>query len=182
MGYRVEFPPIQRNRKSQNTVFSPGSEKVATVATNPYAECMQAALREINRAGYPAGMIVWLGENAPGLYAKLTEDLPNEIDRLWNTHAPIAQFQETLRRLVKLHAQCCEFYHQHIVGTSVTRLPRESSSGSTDVADDCRTGSSAPPSTLIGSKQSPNYGGDAGDDQTHAEDDDPAKLWEEGLL
>ncbi len=92
----------------------------STASCDLYAEHMQAALREINRPDYPAGMIPWLGENAPGLYAILTEDLPNEIDQLWNARAPIVQFEETLRRLVKLHGRCCEFYCQHIAGQPQT--------------------------------------------------------------
>lgn len=87
---------------------------------DPYEERMQAALREINRPDYPAGMIPWLGENAPSLYAMLTEDLPNEINRLWNGHAPLAQFEEALRRLVKLHGQCCEFYREQVAGQAQT--------------------------------------------------------------
>lgn len=82
---------------------------------DPYAERMRAALREINWQDYPAGMIPRPGEEAASLYAMLTEDLPNEIHQLWEAHAPLQQFEETLARLVSEHHRAVALYRAYLV-------------------------------------------------------------------
>ena len=74
-----------------------------SIVPDPYAERMQAALRKINSPAYPAGMIQWLKKAEPELYKSLTERLPDEIQRLWEAHAPLEQFEEALARLVSQH-------------------------------------------------------------------------------
>ncbi len=71
---------------------------------------MRAALHEINQPESPAGMILWLGEAHPDLYDELTEWLPDEIHRLWEAHAPLQQFEETLARLVSEHQRAVALY------------------------------------------------------------------------
>lgn len=78
--------------------------------SDPYAERMRAALRDINPPDYPAEMIPWLGTAHPNFYAELTSRLPDEIHRVWNEHAPLEEFEIVLARLVSLHRQCCDLY------------------------------------------------------------------------
>jgi len=77
-----------------------------------YAVRMQAALSQINRADYPAGMIVWLEQEAPTLYAELTSRIPDEIDKLWNNGAPLAEFEAVLDRLVSTHQAGCRLFRE----------------------------------------------------------------------
>jgi|SRR5580704_3866454 hypothetical protein len=77
-----------------------------------YAALMQAALAAINRAGSPAGMILWLDTARPELYMELTSRIPDEIDRLWNSYAPLDQFQAVLDRLVAVHRECRRLYRE----------------------------------------------------------------------
>lgn len=82
--------------------------------SDPYAERMQAAWREVCKLDYPAGMILWLGDVHPRLYRELTGDLPDEIQRLWSEHKPLELFEAVLTRLVSLHRQCCELYRTRL--------------------------------------------------------------------
>ncbi len=85
-----------------------------SMVPNPYAECMQAALRKINKPTYSAGMILWLEKADPELYTGLTERLPDEIHRLWEAHVPLRQFEETLARLVSEHRRASALYSAHL--------------------------------------------------------------------
>jgi hypothetical protein len=79
--------------------------------SDPYAERMKAALRQINQFSYSAaGMVPWLRPARPDLYAELTAHLPDEIHRLWSERAPLEQFEAVLAQLVSLHRACYELY------------------------------------------------------------------------
>jgi hypothetical protein len=78
--------------------------------SDPHAERMQMALREIIPSHYPTGMIPWLGRAFPEEYDELTGLLPDEIHRLWSERAPLKQFEAALDRIVALHQRCCEMY------------------------------------------------------------------------
>jgi hypothetical protein len=78
--------------------------------SDPYAERMRAALRQIDQPGYPSGMVPWLRTARPDLYAELTSYWPDEIQRLWSEHAPLDEFEIALERLVCLHRHCCNLY------------------------------------------------------------------------
>jgi hypothetical protein len=86
--------------------------------SDPYAERMRVALREVNPPDYPAGMIPWLGTARPDLYAELTSSLPDEIQRLWSERAPLEQFEVVLARLVSFHRQCCDLYRAALTESS----------------------------------------------------------------
>jgi len=79
-----------------------------------YARRAQEALASVCRPDYPQGMILWLGEASPRLYAELTERLPGEIHRLWSEHAPLEKFQAILDRWKQTHAQACVLYRAHL--------------------------------------------------------------------
>jgi len=78
--------------------------------SDPYAERMRQALRHFNSPDYPAGMIQWLGTARPDLYARLTSNLPDEIQRLWSERAPLEHFERVPARLVSLHRECRDLY------------------------------------------------------------------------
>ncbi len=78
--------------------------------SDPYAERLRTAFLQVNLPDYPTGMIPWLGTARPDLYAGLTSNLPDEIQRLWSERAPLEQFEVVLARLVSLHRQCCALY------------------------------------------------------------------------
>jgi hypothetical protein len=51
----------------------------------------------------PDGLIVWLRENSPFFYRRLTRDLPNEISRAWNDRVPFEDFDALCSDLVDTH-------------------------------------------------------------------------------
>jgi len=79
-----------------------------------YAQRLQACLALINSPDYPAGMVPWLDEAYPRLYAELTSRLPDDIHRLWEAHAPVEQFEGALNRLLGPHRQACALYRAHL--------------------------------------------------------------------
>jgi hypothetical protein len=81
---------------------------------DPYAVRMQAALSRINRTDYPAGMVVWLEQAAPDLYAELMSRIPDEIDKLWNNGAPLEEFETVLDRLIRIHQEGCRLYREEM--------------------------------------------------------------------
>src|SRR5437879_1401920 len=91
-----------------------GPAAVRPSLASTYGERMQA-LAAISRPDYPVGMILWLGEAYPHLYAELTERLPAEIHRLRSEHAPHGEFQGALDLFVKTHRQACALYRAHLL-------------------------------------------------------------------
>jgi hypothetical protein len=100
---------VGASRQAFPVIHAPRSETRLPVS-DPYAERMRAALRQISAPDYPVGMVPWLGTVRPDLYAELTSYLPDEIHRLWRNRAPLEQFESVLARLVSSHRQCCELY------------------------------------------------------------------------
>lgn len=85
---------------------------------DPYAERMRVALRQVNPPDHRAGMVPWLGTARPDLYAELTSNLPDQIQRLWSERVPLEQFEPVLARLVSLHRQCCDLYRAALAESS----------------------------------------------------------------
>jgi hypothetical protein len=81
--------------------------------TDPYAERMRDAWRQVCRSDYPAGMIPWLGEAHPGLYAELTERLPDQIQHLWEARAPFRDFEAACQELVECHRSAVQLFRTH---------------------------------------------------------------------
>jgi TubC N-terminal docking domain len=77
---------------------------------DPYARRLQAALTEICRPDYPAGMIPWLGERYPRLYAELTTRIPNDLSRIWRDQAPLEKFDLVLTRWSEIHWAAQELF------------------------------------------------------------------------
>ncbi len=58
----------------------------------------------------PAGVLVWLKERAPHLYADITGRLPDLIQSLWEQGAPMEEFKAAVRRLEESHRAALGFY------------------------------------------------------------------------
>ena len=100
---------IEQSGQKAPTVTSVSTSAKLPVS-DPYAERMRAALRQINPSDYPARMVPWLDTVRPDLYVELTSRLPDEIHRLWSERAPLEGFEAALTRLVSLHRECCDLY------------------------------------------------------------------------
>jgi hypothetical protein len=116
MGRYLEFAKHVLKEEPRNSERSGGAE------IDPYGERVRAALREINRPDYPAGMIPWLGDNMPDLYKRLTSELPDEVNRLWNEHVTISKFEAVLRELIEAHQQACALYRNWKLTNSVGNM------------------------------------------------------------
>jgi hypothetical protein len=99
LGGSSEALPYEINEKTKKGVDA-----------DPYQCLARSALAKICRPDYPAGMIPWLGENHPSLYAELTTNLPDEIHRLWAARAPLDEFERTLGLWLEAHRTSCELY------------------------------------------------------------------------
>lgn len=99
-----------------NQVFA--EKPVPPYCADPYAERMQAAIRAVCRPDYPAGMVPWLAEHEPALYEELTGRLRDEINWLWDAHAPIEEFQRVLDAWIEAHRQGCALYREFLAAQS----------------------------------------------------------------
>ena len=86
---------------------------LASAGRDPYAEKLQAAFQQVCQPDYPVGMVPWLGEVNPRLYAELTERLPNEMQTLWELRAPLEQFERVVDRWLETQRQGCALYRAH---------------------------------------------------------------------
>ena len=68
------------------------------------------ALDAICEIPAPEGLIVWLKEQSPFLYRRLTRDLPNEISRAWNDRVPHEDFDALCFDLVDTYRRAAELY------------------------------------------------------------------------
>lgn len=89
-------------------LHNPASDN--SIPDDEYSQRLKAALHSICRPDYPMGMIPWLGEHRPDVYAELTEKLPEEMSRLWTAHRPIDEFNQVLRLWSEAHKKACNLY------------------------------------------------------------------------
>jgi hypothetical protein len=75
-----------------------------------YSRRLQAALANVCRPDYPAGMILWLRDTFPLLYVELIDGLPDEMHRLWSGHAPLKEFDHILDDWMEAHRTACEMF------------------------------------------------------------------------
>ena len=83
--------------------------------TDPYAWWISNALRELTRADPPAGMIPWLEQAYPWLYAEVTSRLPEDIHRLAKALAPFDEFERVLNRWLDAHREADALYRAHLL-------------------------------------------------------------------
>jgi len=84
------------------------------VGDEPYAERVRSTLKALCPPDYPAGMVEWLERARPDLYEDLTSRIPAKIDRLWDAHAPLDEFQAALDRMAAAHREACQLYREHL--------------------------------------------------------------------
>jgi hypothetical protein len=77
---------------------------------DPYQKLAVACLAKICRPDYPAGMVPWVRDAHPSLYAELMTNLPDEIHRLWVEGAPLDEFERILNIWLEAHRTGCELY------------------------------------------------------------------------
>jgi len=73
-----------------------------------YQDLARAALSKVS--DQRIGLIPWLRENHGTLYEELVLRLPDEIHRLWEEKAPLADFQRILDLWLVAHRTGCEMY------------------------------------------------------------------------
>ncbi len=119
MGHYLEIAKraLELAERNQQVVTSEPTPLELPVA-DPYAERIRVAFRQVNPPDYPTGMIPWLGTVHSDLYAELTSNLPDEIQRLWSERAPLEQFEAVLARLVSIHRWCCDLYRVELTESS----------------------------------------------------------------
>jgi hypothetical protein len=87
-----------------------------------YGWRVHLALEAMCQITVPVGLAVWLGEHSPGLYQKLTQDLPDEVSQAWNARVPHEQFEALCLEWVGTVRRAAEVYMlEH-----VPRKPEES--------------------------------------------------------
>jgi hypothetical protein len=100
-------------------------ESAATMPSDPYSNRLRAILQETCRADYPAGMILWLRDECPILYLQLTDELPNEIHRLWSEHAPLDRFDLLIACWLNTHRAACELLKASVANKCANRTPEK---------------------------------------------------------
>ncbi len=83
-----------------------------------YSQRAQEALKRICEAEYLPGTMRWLERAVPNLHRRVTQELPEEISRLWDKGAPLDRFQAVLDSWVTAHQTACSLYRRHIAGGS----------------------------------------------------------------
>jgi len=104
----------------------------AALPVDLYADRLGAAMQSLARPEYPAGMIPWLGEAHPALYAELTARLPDEIQRLWEAHASIDDFQSVIDLWIEAYRTGCEMYQRELAKGTAADHPTKSDCGRTE--------------------------------------------------
>ncbi len=78
--------------------------------SDPYWVAAMAAWRRIAAHPYLPGAVRWVEKHQPALYRELMEELPGEIDRLWDSGVPIPRFQAVLNCWVEAHQKAVDLY------------------------------------------------------------------------
>lgn len=76
----------------------------------------------------PSGALKWAREAHPALTDKIDVELLARLDGLWNSHAPIPDFESALQELVSVHAEVGKLFKEH-VGLAATHTRRPFHSG-----------------------------------------------------
>ena len=76
-----------------------------------YSELTRRAVREIERL-CPAGALQWARQKHPTLTDRIDVNLFVRLNDLWNTHAPLADFELALQELVEVHAEVGRLFQE----------------------------------------------------------------------
>ena len=100
-------------RKRRDEVIELLNSRLCLSGHDYYEWRTKIALQQLCRPDYPAGMIPWLAAFSPALYDELTSRLPDRIQRLWDSRAPFAVFDEACYELVECHRSAVELFRKH---------------------------------------------------------------------
>jgi hypothetical protein len=76
-----------------------------------YAELLDQAMQRIAKV-CPPGALKWAREAHPGLAQRIDVQIFTQLDKLWSTYAPPAEFQGVLEDLVDAHAAVGRLFAQ----------------------------------------------------------------------
>lgn len=77
---------------------------------DPYWQAAMVAWRRIAEHACLPGAMRWVESRDPALHHELIEELPRQIDRLWDTEAPLPRFQSVLNQWVQTHQKAVDLY------------------------------------------------------------------------
>jgi hypothetical protein len=100
---REVVAPVQRQSADIRTTDS-------ILPDDAYSLRLRAALREVCKRDYPAGMPIWLRQRNHRLYAELIERLPDDLNRIWSARGPLDDFERVLARWSETHSTACALY------------------------------------------------------------------------
>lgn len=78
--------------------------------SDPYWQAAIVAWRRIAEHACLPGAMRWVEKFNTALYRELMEELPGEIDRLWDSGVPIPRFQAVLNCWVEAHQKAVDLY------------------------------------------------------------------------
>ena len=106
-GIRADVPSPAENVAPDTNVYT-FSYKARH--DDPYWQAATAAWQRIAEHTHLPGAVRWLEKHQPALYRELMEELPGEIDRLWDSGVPIPRFQAVLNCWVEAHQKAVDLY------------------------------------------------------------------------
>jgi hypothetical protein len=139
--FRLRTPPDESKENSQElNVKAPGGELLTPRSwqkhDDGYGRRAHDVLDAICAIQAPEGLIVWLDEHSPSLYDWLTQDLPDEVSRAWNSKIPLEAFDALCSDLVDTFRRAAELYR------ATEQLQKGSISGE-DGRNNSKTGTEA---------------------------------------
>jgi hypothetical protein len=78
--------------------------------SDPYWQVAMKAQVRLAELGWVFGIGKWLKEADPGLYSNLYIETPGKIDRLWESHGSMDEFQAVLDEWVEAHRQALSLW------------------------------------------------------------------------
>lgn len=106
----IDYGSILPTKPNASLKVAGQPKSAANQFADPYQSRTLAAVKQLCRPDYPAGMIPWLEAAHPEYHRLLTTILPDRIDELWRARAPIKEFDGVLARLVETHRLSCKAY------------------------------------------------------------------------
>jgi hypothetical protein len=98
---------LQKTRLAERPAYSCGRDRHGK-HRDFYGWRVSLAIDAICGITAREGLVAWLGENAPLLYRRLTEELPNEISRAWNDRVSPEYFDKPCFELVVTYRRAVE--------------------------------------------------------------------------
>jgi hypothetical protein len=94
-------------------------------AEDPYWQAVNEAQRRLGRLNWPPNLRVWLDVCHRDVYRRLYVELPSRIERLWDRHSPIPEFERALDEWVNAHQEACSLWKAECTKESSNEIGRE---------------------------------------------------------